>query len=910
MGIYATPTLAIGRDGDRWDYSVAADFADLALAPFDGYPGFDAVSGEIRADPRSGRIEFRTEDATLDWASVFRQRLDLTEITGIVVWRQGQDATRLVSDDLVVASADGTTRSNLELTLPADGSSARLDLTTAISEFDVTAVKRYLPAPKMPPGLVAWLDSAIQGGRVHDAELTFVGPLAAFPFDGGEGEFRATANIEQGVLAFIRDWPAAEELNGTLEFVNASFATRGAGRILGNRTADVRAGIADVRAPVLTLQTQTIGPLDQVLAFFQRVPLIARQLGPDFARLQTPFGTGEASVDLTLPLLNRPAFQISGSLGIIDGELAYAGFPPHATEINGTLRLRDGAVTGEGIEAIFLDGPITATVVKTEQEGYRARLDLEGEVTIDAVTSAFNLPLRDLVAGQTRWQGSLLIPSHGTDQPGPARITVGSNLSGVALRLPEPFAKSPAEPTNLQLDLVFTSDGGLDAEGYLGATRRFAMQFEPRDPTNGRFAFRRAALRFGGMLPEFRAASGVTVDGSLPALPLDEWLALPRASGRPIAMNDVFAGATLDVADFSVFGQELGNSKVSVRRRTEDWQIEIDSGPVAGTILVPEDLAREPQIVAVMRRLYLTAGNSAPTRELDPRELPGLQLHADEFAIGSRQLGRLDAEIVSDPLGLRLVSFESASESFTAQGGGGWFAGADGYTTRFAVSLTSSDVAGMLAQLGFDPVIEAEVAEFTASAYWPGPPSGDWRQHVSGDLALRVEKGSLLAVQPGAGRMVGLMSFTALPRRLALDFRDVFNKGFVFDEITGDFVIADGNAYTDNLKLTGPAAEIGVVGRTGLRDRDYRQLAVVTAEPGKILPTVGLLGGPGVAAALLIFTRIFKKPLQGIGQSSYCLTGTWSEPLVERVSDKQLEEGEICAELPPGMTPSEEVAAR
>ena len=126
----------------------------------------------------------------------------------------------------------------------------------------------------------------------------------------------------------------------------------------------------------------------------------------------------------------------------------------------------------------------------------------------------------------------------------------------------------------------------------------------------------------------------------------------------------------------------------------------------------------------------MTAGNSAPTRELDPRELPGLQLHADEFAIGSRQLGRLDAEIVSDPLGLRLVSFESASESFTAQGGGGWFAGADGYTTRFAVSLTSSDVAGMLAQLGFDPVIEAEVAEFTASAYWPGPPSGDWLQHV------------------------------------------------------------------------------------------------------------------------------------------------------------------------------------
>ena len=111
--------------------------------------------------------------------------------------------------------------------------------------------------------------------------------------------------------------------------------------------------------------------------------------------------------------------------------------------------------------------------------------------------------------------------------------------------------------------------------------------------------------------------------------------------------------------------------------------------------------------------------------------------------------------------------------------------------------------------------------------------------------------------------MVGLLSISALPRRLALDFRDVFNRGLVFDEINADFVVLDGNAYTDNLKLTGPVAEIGVIGRTGLRDRDYRQQAVVTAEPGKVLPTVGgLLGGPAVAAALLIFTRIFKEPLK------------------------------------------------
>jgi uncharacterized protein YhdP len=298
---------------------------------------------------------------------------------------------------------------------------------------------------------------------------------------------------------------------------------------------------------------------------------------------------------------------------------------------------------------------------------------------------------------------------------------------------------------------------------------------------------------------------------------------------------------------------------------------------------------------------------------VDPRQRPGLQLHAHEFAIGAPRRGPHDAEIQSHPLGLRLVSFESKADGFSAQGSGGWFTGAEGDTTRIALTMTSGDVKKALADLGLDPIIEAKKAEVTASVYWAGPPSGDWMQHVNGDLSLRTETGSLVDLAPGAGRVVGLLSISALPRRLALDFRDVFNRGLVFDRITADFAVIDGNAYTDNLKLTGPAAEIGVVGRTGLRDRDYRQQAVVTAEPGKVLPTVGgLLGGPAVAAALLIFTRIFKEPLKGIGRASYCVTGNWEEPMVERLSEEQLEHGSMCAELPPNGMPNKpaEVAAR
>jgi uncharacterized protein (TIGR02099 family) len=911
-------SVALEQRGEAIDYTVAAQFEGFGVQSLEGRPGVEGLTGEVRADRRSGRVELRSAAATVHWPSVFRAPVPIAAATGIVVWREGQDAVRVVSDDLVLTTPDASTRSNLELTLPLDGGSPRLDLETSLSSFAVGAVGEYLPANKMPPTVVAWLDRALQGGLVREGNVRFLGPLDAFPFDGGEGEFRAVARVEGGRLAYIADWPWAEELDGTVEFVNAGFAARGAGRTLGNRTSNVQASIPDLRMGVLDLELDTIGPLEQVLEYLQSAPLIARHLGPDFARLEAPSGTGEVSLDLSLPLRDRSSYALTASLGIIDGELSVRGFVPHATEIHGSLALNNGKLSGSDIKAIFLDGPVTARVDSPNVPGYRARIALEGEVTIDAVADAFNLPFGEYLAGQTRWEGQLLIPAAEIENREPPRITVDSNLSGVALRLPAPFAKAPGEPTNLEVELTFAANGGLEMQGFLGASRRFALDFEPAPSApQGKFQFKRAALRFGGARPEFRLETGVTVDGTVAELNVDDWLALPRGNSAGAAggakWTGSFAGAELEVAEFAAFGQKLGATKVSARRRTDDWQIELDSDPIAGTLLVPANLANEPQIVAVMRRVHLAAGGGGSMTKVDPRNLPGLQLHADEFAIGQRQLGRLDAEILSDPLGLRLVSFESATDSFSAQGSGGWFTGADGDTTRIAVSLTSSDVARTLDQLGFDSIVQAEGLDVTASVYWPGPPSGDWMDHVGGDFALHATKGSLLDVQPGAGRVVGLLSISALPRRLALDFRDVFNRGLVFDEINADFVVIDGNAYTDNLKLTGPVAEIGVIGRTGLRDRDYRQQAVVTAEPGKVLPTVGgLLGGPAVAAALLIFTRIFKEPLKGIGRASYCVSGSWQEPMVERLSQEQLDEGEICAELPPNraLGAPAEVAAR
>jgi uncharacterized protein (TIGR02099 family) len=885
--------LAPGVGGNE-AFALAVRFADLGFAPVAGWPGFNGLAGTLSTDARSGTLELASRDVTLDWPTIFAAAVDAASLSGSLVWREGRDVVRVVSNDLTLGMLGTDIKTSLELTLPLDGGPPHLDLESTAESFDLVAATRYLPTPKMPRGVVAWLLGAIQGGAAQNVALDFFGPVAAFPFDAGEGYFSVGADIEDATLEFVPGWPRAEELDGRIEFVNAGFSARGRGWILGNRGEDFTVVIPELRNAVLTVAGRTEGPLAEVITFLQTAPLIAEQLGPEYSRLRAHAGTGDVALRVDLPIRDRGAFTLDAELRVSGGELSIEGFPPHATEIDGVLEIDGTAVTARALEAIFLDGPVSASVTVPEESGYRAMLAVDGEATAASIAAAFGAPLTAQIGGQTRWQGRLLLPSRASRSP--LRIAVQTNLSGVAFRLPAPLAKEPGEPMNVQLEFTFPPEGGLAVDGNFGATRRLALRYA--SGPDG-LEFDRGAVQLGGDPPVLPEAPGLVVRGNVPALDLGEWLALAAGQSRT-GTPSVLAAAELELGEFAAFGQRLGATRLDAHRESDFWNIAIASEAIAGYISIPRGTER-PQIAANMERLYWALGTGGRPQELDPRTLPGIALQATELAIDDRRLGRVSADLVPDPLGLRLVSFSNTTDTYAAEGSGSWLVGPTGPATRVAVNVTSTDVGGALGELGFTPFLDAEMADITASLFWPGGPDAQWRDHVSGDVAMRFAKGSLPELDPGAGRVVGLLSVAALPRRLALDFRDVFSPGFVFDEISGDFTVIDGDAYTDNLKMAGPGAEIGVIGRTGLRDRDYQQQAVVTAEPGNVLPTVGaIVAGPTVGAAWWLFMRIFRKPLQGIGRASYCVTGTWDDPQVERLTGDRVDEVERCAALPPG----------
>lgn len=412
---------------------------------------------------------------------------------------------------------------------------------------------------------------------------------------------------------------------------------------------------------------------------------------------------------------------------------------------------------------------------------------------------------------------------------------------------------------------------------------------------------------FGGEVVEPAPSRGLHIRGSTGTVRLEDWLTLSRSGDRQTGAADRIRSIDLDVAAFYAVGQRLENHQVRVDRSARDWLVRIDGEQAAGSVFVPYDFGSDRAMVLEMERLYLPGDDtsSGEVSTLDPRELPPITLTAGDFALGERNLGTVEVVLERVDGGLEATRIISKDDTFETVGSGAWIADdADplGSRTSLSATVTSSDVKQTMTRLNFAPGIDSDQMTAQIDLSWSGGPRADFMDVLDGEVDVRFGDGQLEDIEPGAGRVFGLMSIVALPRRLSFDFRDVFSKGFGFDSISGTFRIVDGESYTCNLSLAGPAADIGIVGRASLVERNYDQSAVVSANVGNTLPIVGaVVAGPQVAAALLVFSQIFKKPLQEVGQVYYGIGGSWDEPVVNSTDANDFaRHGELAGCVPAG----------
>jgi uncharacterized protein YhdP len=246
--------------------------------------------------------------------------------------------------------------------------------------------------------------------------------------------------------------------------------------------------------------------------------------------------------------------------------------------------------------------------------------------------------------------------------------------------------------------------------------------------------------------------------------------------------------------------------------------------------------------------------------------------------------GRLEFTAMSEGRDWRLERLLLSNPESNLTLDGVWQLGLPRPLTRVNLRLETSDIGKLLTRLGQPEGVRRGTAKLEGSLSWNGSPYDLDYPTMAGTLALEAAKGQFVKLDPGIGKLLGVMSLQSLPRRLSLDFRDVFSEGFAFDEIGGAAKVDRGNATTENFRVRGPAANIVMRGEVDLAHETQKLRVRITPQVTESVAVAGaLVGGPVAGVAAYLAQKLLKDPFGQLASFEYDVTGSWSEPTVKRV---------------------------
>lgn len=874
-------------------YSLQAEVHAAGFQPVLRTPGFSGISAHIKGTQASGAVQLDSQDVQFDLPRMFRAPLHAQSIRGAIGWQRTQQGMQLFSKELDVASEDGAAVANLVLTIPSDGSSPVIDLSARARDMNAAATSKYLPADKFTPKSLEWLDRAFVSGRVTEGHVILKGPVRSFPFRHGEGEFLARGRVEDMTFDYEQGWERATALAVNVEFRNQGMSASGAtGNVGGLSITDARGEFRDFKTGELSVDAQAAGDLGHALKFLQDSPISAA-LGEQFQKLSGQ-GATTSKVQLRLPLKHIADRRITVQTQLKNVTVAAEGVSAPVTALSGSLTVRQSLPQLASLHGQWLGGPLDVVIrpaAATDGGGLAASLTANGRADAERLAPLLHLPSSAKISGATDWQMTTRLET--SPEPGPSqqarKYVVDSNLEGLGIELPYPLGKPQTESRPLRVELEYDGVSSLLTRAAFGDVRALVRMRQ----TDDRWEFDRGGVRADAIAAALPGHRGLRIEGSLDRLELDDWFALKGQGTGNGRLGDFLDAANLRVGTLQLYGYQFADVRGVLQAMGSGWRVDVAGPNAEGELTIPDDLTGSQPLTATLDRLVVTreGRESGKSAGQDPHSWPNLRVSIADLRVDNHAVGAVALQASRVAEGLKIDTFTVTQDAVRAEARGHWFKTDEGERSALNATVVSTDVAATLRALSYSPVMEAEHGEISAELSWPGGFDSDFLGRASGTVKVAAERGQLLNLQPGAGRVLGLFSVAALPRRLALDFSDLIDKGLSFDAIHGDFQMRDGNAFTNNLLLRGPAAEIGIAGRTGLGARDYDQTAVVTGNLGVSLPVAGALaGGPAVGAALLLFSQVFKEPLKGIARGYYRITGPWDDPVVERVDAAEIKE--------------------
>jgi len=879
-------------------YQARGRFEGLGLNAFATVPGFAGLSGQLEASEKGGSLSLTGKDAALDLPRIFAEsRIDLAQFDAKLSWTLDGEHLAVDLGKINFQNADGHGEVSGRWQGKI-GEAGEIDLSARLLDGDGRAVWRYMPLV-VNKDARDWLKAGILGGRAPETTLKLKGDLNRFPFKDGSGVFQVKGPIHDATLRYGEGWPQIEHIEGALDFTGPHMTISAkAGKIFGVGLSDVKAEILDLEDPeeILLVSGKASGPTADYLKFIEASPVGERI--DHFTEDMTAAGNGDLQLKLTLPLRHIQDSKVDGRYRFDGNRLKVDADLPPLADVKGELHFTTDGLEAKGIRGTLLGTPLTADV-KTA-EGGLVSVNASGDMSIATLRRELGHPVFDYLSGASKWSGTVRVRKKS------AEVKIVSSLQGIASSLPEPFNKTSTEAMELRFErkpyvevvrtaakrgvgvkavVAVASPAAVRDVLEIGLGKAFKAQWQRRHEPD-RVTVERGLISIGatGAVPPEK---GVLLAANAGRIDADFWrrlLVSNNGNGKAAASTESLAPTQLDVraTELTAFGHGLHDLRLGGGSQGSLWRVDLASKELTGRLDWNGEGAG--RLGGRLTRLVipdLPKGTEAAKERVS--ELPALDLSVDHFILKDRDLGELkllaenkDGEW-SARIGLR-------NEDATLSADGRWRAAAAPQQTQVEFKLTAKNVEKTLGRFGYPEAVRRGSADVSGSLSWNGAPVGVDYPSLAGKLKADVRNGQFSKLEPGVGRLLGILSLQSLPRRITLDFRDIFSDGFAFDSIEGEFKVAQGVMDTRDLRIAGPAAKVFMDGSIDLGQETQNLQVRVQPAIGEMVGTGTLLINPGAGLLIWLADKILKDPLGKIFAFQYSVTGSWSDPKVEKLA--------------------------
>lgn len=891
-----------------------------------GMPGFSGLSGSFTLDQDSGEANLTkapgVASAVLSFPGVFEDPdIALDQLEAGLRWQLQGQSIKVQLPKLRFANEDTAGQAHATWQTGA-GSEAQprfpgiLDLQGQLSRANGARIYRYLPQD-LGSDALRYVREAITSGQASAVNFRVKGELDHVPFEKpGRGDFHISAQVHDVNYQFVpgyllgpgeKPWPPLTRLAGELVFDRNSMTVRKAKGFLGHTAIvvdEAQAGVSDWNQTEVEVTAKAHGALAEMLNVVQASALS----GLTAHVLDNSRATGNAGLHLKLhlPTMHMERSKVQGELSLAGNMLQLMPEVPTLSQLRGSVQFSETGFQLSGVQAQALGGEVRLEG-GMKPGGEPVQIRAEGLATAQGLRDSKELGelagLARQLQGQARY-GLQIKVRHSVPE-----ISLQSDLVGMAVQLPAPLGKAADMPLLLRVNrLVPAVPKPLTDQISLQWGSNGAALLE-RDISGEQARVRRGSVEWlaGGKAEASLPSSGLQARVQLPVLDLDAWSGLrpEKAGGAAVRAEEeswrqfLPQQLALKAQEVKLHGRSLHDVSLQLSHADRAWTSQIQAKELAGRIEYREASAQEPGglVIAKLSRLAVPEGedealDAAAAQQSAVSELPSLQISVDDFQLGKRSLGSVDVQARNHWLAagagqsewqLSRFNISTPEAVLTAQGHWSMRSSDKKHPgqTQLQFQLNLRDVGKLLNRFDMPGVVANGQGAMQGEVSWTGSPVAPDFKTLSGAVHLDVQKGQFLKADPGLAKLLGVLSLQALPRRLTLDFRDVFRNGFSFDFMRGDVNIQRGIARTNNMQMKGVNAAVLMEGSADI-DQETQDLHVV------VVPEINALSASLVATAInplvglssFLAQMVLRGPLIAATTKEFHIHGSWEDPQV------------------------------